>query len=1434
MKQDRVVASQARERARQAANQQRVAAASNQALYGTTDFNPQMRQERKRQEAAAKAANAQAATQRKLLATEKAAAAQAQRQASVSPQSAATAPKQRKPGMGSGGMAMVASGAVMAGSMMPGQVGEISQQLMMPIMMLSMMGQMLKGPLLGAVVAITAVVAGAIALKGAFDKAQDESMKLAEAMGGGQKAIEAYAEFAGKVSAGQIMDKRRANALSPFTTKTGKTTFGEAFVQSEPGKAMVGSTRQSISTVGKAGTQNQLVNQLVTAVSSGALDAGQARSIVANLATEIGDASFGMSVNAKLVDLLGPNGENLIKDPLAIRVKMSEDTRKQVTATGQNMQNAINPIGRLGSAALQTGAMAGTGAMIGSFIAPGVGTAVGAVAGTIAGIALNAVSVVDSFKNMGTASGAVVASGMLALQQQQELLDSLDLEYERRIASATAAGDVEKAEKLTTEHILARKTLLDQNAKTTAAVLDNYAKAGLVGQGAMGQAVDKAIERRYEDDPVMQAMAMGAKDQIVAASGLDQTQEYQMKLLVATGDLDPLVVSQLLGTFASDGEQLTKVLNLMTNLGSADGNKAIQIMDMFRNENGPIKEQQTKFIADVSAKTPAEAKKYLELFAEIQKSAGLEADVILSFYNNNPKAAQQFQEQMDKINAVDGKMEMKFVQNLIGAEQFEHFKKNQAYFESLDPVQQKTYMSTFANRMLLEGDPDMQKAYKLWLTEPGNAAKMFEEFAIAKAVQVTEASVDASTDPAANAGPTPGSGGRQANPLDNILKSLQNVRKASIDALGGTKELFKLFEKGKNISVFKGIENQLLDLTSNSNFASFISGLDKQEQGLFITIKKGNVELTKRGRLLEKAYRANSIGQFVVSQKQLVISSKNELTARNLLIKAGYSYIEASELARDATIAEAYADAASIKNKKERTRVIRDLNKALKEGVDAQKATRTTEEIFDDGFSKAMEAFEAEENRLTLEFDVKVKADKALVAAAENEIAKIQYIIDDYDADLRGIEDQEKKINKTYDDKLDALEKVKTANQKILDQEKGKLSIAEAITRGDLYAAAQAAQQVRETSASGYFSSQTTALQAAREKALGQVRGSGGLSRVEIEEKIKKLSDDIFYIEEKTLEPANERVRLAQAELDKRILGITVLGDTKTKWEGVKNEIDLARVNSDAYKKSIEEALATVEKLKLAWAGVTPPTVTPTPVTPPPTDPPPPPAPKGGKNTGNLVADPPKPPGLTPKQQAATLQKDITELQLAAGNTKNKLAAAEWLVDNGVKSKNGITTNTATKAQKDNVAGLKIEQAEIAKSIAMLSYQKAKVEPKPSGPPKGTSIRALMKAGGGLISYMSNGGTPKLIDPSWAKTMGTDRIPAMLTPGEFVVRRDAVSKIGVKSLNSINNGEYPGSSVYNYNLSVNVSSMSDPNDIAQTVMSHIRKVESQRIRSNRF
>jgi hypothetical protein len=106
----------------------------------------------------------------------------------------------------------------------------------------------------------------------------------------------------------------------------------------------------------------------------------------------------------------------------------------------------------------------------------------------------------------------------------------------------------------------------------------------------------------------------------------------------------------------------------------------------------------------------------------------------------------------------------------------------------------------------------------------------------------------------------------------------------------------------------------------------------------------------------------------------------------------------------------------------------------------------------------------------------------------------------------------------------------------------------------------------------------------------------------------------------------------------------------------------------------------------------------------------------------------------------------------------------------------------------------------------------------------GKSIFGFGKASGGIIpKYYVSGGYSR----------GSDTIPAMLTPGEFVIRKNAVDSFGVNNLNKINDGSYSGSSVYNYNLNLNVKSESNADDIARTVMTQIKRIDNQRIKTQR-
>jgi hypothetical protein len=71
------------------------------------------------------------------------------------------------------------------------------------------------------------------------------------------------------------------------------------------------------------------------------------------------------------------------------------------------------------------------------------------------------------------------------------------------------------------------------------------------------------------------------------------------------------------------------------------------------------------------------------------------------------------------------------------------------------------------------------------------------------------------------------------------------------------------------------------------------------------------------------------------------------------------------------------------------------------------------------------------------------------------------------------------------------------------------------------------------------------------------------------------------------------------------------------------------------------------------------------------------------------------------------------------------------------------------------------------------------------------AAQAQANAKGGMINYLANGGVPSYApnpDPSYFKPSGTDTVPAMLTPGEFVVNASATAQHG-DLLHAINSGK---------------------------------------------
>jgi len=112
---------------------------------------------------------------------------------------------------------------------------------------------------------------------------------------------------------------------------------------------------------------------------------------------------------------------------------------------------------------------------------------------------------------------------------------------------------------------------------------------------------------------------------------------------------------------------------------------------------------------------------------------------------------------------------------------------------------------------------------------------------------------------------------------------------------------------------------------------------------------------------------------------------------------------------------------------------------------------------------------------------------------------------------------------------------------------------------------------------------------------------------------------------------------------------------------------------------------------------------------------------------------------------------------------------------------------------------------------------------------------------GGYVTGYATGGmvAPKYFaDGDLAK--GTDIIPAMLTPGEFVMTKSTVDRIGASNLSAINSGGSVNSgsesegSVYNYSVNVNVATGANPEEIANAVIKKVEKLNSQNLRGNTY
>ena len=1338
-----------------------------------------------------------------------------------------------------GPVAGVAGTAAMAGYM-TGNAGVGNA--MMGLSALAMAAQLVTGKFSAMAVGAALVATTIILLRKEFDKARKEAIEMNKATGASTEAINKYAQFSNKVTASEIIDRRKSQKFALTQTAVGKATFGGTFVKSEDGKALAESFAKQISNKnGDIQTSVQdLTSQLAASVMSNAITVDQAKSIAVNLADELGNFPLGMQVSAKLTELLGPDGKNILTNGIEVRAKMIQDQQNRVASSA----NAFNN-NKLGNFASQkkvqiagTGALAGgagavgwlAGAKLGSKLGaaagsalPGIGTSVGLVVGTAIGAGIGYAIQKNNSKISGALAGALVADMETALQVQSQLQDALIISFEKRIQEAKAAGDTAKAIELQLQYTKEKNALDTKGVELNTQIMDAYKNAGS-GQEALLNGIKQDAKDAYKG--TNESKYVGSAQALLGnarKTGISSEQEALINLQISSKTLKPSEVTNLLGMFDGQAKETKLIADILINnpkIGSELSTVLGLVTDRSGKPTAATKKIQTDIIVAVSnAKTNDEQQRIIDLVGAIGQFGGmLDASVAIDFYMKNKGLAEQFLttwEEIQKAKNITLDVVYNIDSNLKG-------QIDEEYFNTLkSDDDKKIYTKTIS--LIYNADVATTingEDYKKWLVQNetktdsngksfvfGGAefkgqnktsAQMVNEYQndIAK-LAVTTGVIPPQTAPTT---PTD-TGTRKSTPYDSILTDLKRTRDSRINAEGGAPELMRILGKNKDIKIFNGLDEQLAKAGANTEFIDWVGGLEKAIQNKIINVSKsGVVIVTKLGEAARKAFDAKQLGSFAAEQVNAIEGAKAQRTAFVKLTAAGMDQAQALELVANANFAVA------ISHEKDAEK----LKKLIQFYQDAQVAIKGTErandpiKAFRDDMDKINEMLDVQERQAKAKYQPEIDRINDLIDANEKAIeVKQRYSEINYDRpieqrqnqitelnhDLSLIEKTASTITEKYDKQREALEQVYSINSRIVDQQKAKISLADALTSGDISQAAQILQDIRDQEQTYAKEESLNALEIAQTNEINALRSAGGLSKLQIEGQIYSLGEEIYALEQKqaivskeivALQDANYNFKVGQLAAAEKLLDneMKLIEKQRLKYAEAELAIKSAEVQTNDYTEALKRAEEVLKRMAMLWASL------------------------GSKTSASLT----------------------TITGVVGGGAGNNYDEIDGINSTYIDPKTGH--EMLDLKDPDNAASARLQ----AQADAYF-----KVHPE-IDPLTGASRFATggMVAGSGM----------------------TDKVRAMLTPGEFVMNKAATQKYG-PLLERINESKYPGSlslggtpavnmvsnssanssntSVYNYSLSVGVNGTSaSPDDIARTVITQIRQMDARRLKGNTY
>ena len=678
-----------------------------------------------------------------------------------------------------------------------------------------------------------------------------------------------------------------------------------------------------------------------------------------------------------------------------------------------------------------------------------------------------------------------------------------------------------------------------------------------------------------------------------------------------------------------------------------------------------------------------------------------------------------------------------------------------------------------------------------------------------------------------------------------IGEYIENEKKAVDEVRDRVNAYYVLTNLAKEYGFSVADTNKLM---KNQSFvADIANGVQYSKEEL-----AGLLEINKQAR--QELAREATVGQFQDNSKmQMQIDAFKKLQAEGIEYETILQVISRSEWA------EAVASSTG--------KIADEWPNLIKSAQDYKKVLFELQQIQESDSTKMDQRFAAEAARITAKAAAdfrktnQMSVEQFNAITREKEIAQrgFQDQIDTYNDGISAIEKLEQSVNDKYDAKnklideqVSALDKVRSINEDIAAQQQNQLTLADALTQGDISAAAKAAAdysaqqaEVASRSAAEALDEQRTAMEVARQKDLDNLKTSINgkeYTRKELVAAIALIQEKDIDRLEKEIEARNRLVQAHEDANTKALANVEINKMTASEWELIKGAATTLNEAYDAQVIDINKIATSVGGVSGAWDAVT----------------------TAIKNASlelgkyplsgseKFAIDKAAADKAAADKIAADKKAAEDAAKAAAGAGSQAGAGAQTVDPNSARGK----VDAYLKARADRIAAAeekrKLEQA--AKEQAAASGATANALRKLQSGQSLTpfELRLLGMANGGFVpQYMANGGF----------SIGTDTVPAMLTPGEFVVRKSVADQYG-PLLESLNNGKYKSfeaptyspmindavsvgagsassvsdnsSKVYNYNVGISVNNTSaSADDIAKVVMAEIKYIDSQRLRGQR-